>query len=53
VTVPILYGRDWPGLDQWCDRDGKVHSGPGPYERRPWRVIRRKANHVRVRGWRG
>lgn len=53
AAAPCLpYGRNWPGLDLWCDRDGSVYSGDGPYTNRPWRVLRRKANRWLVRrGW--
>lgn len=40
-TVPLPYGRDFPGSDAWADRDGRVFRGDGPYLNRPLRRLRR------------
>lgn len=50
--VPLRYGVDHRDLDLWADRTGRVYSGVGPFARLPWRVLRRKLAHLRVRGWR-
>jgi hypothetical protein len=46
----IPYGKNWPGLDSWCDVDGTIYVGRGPFERRPLRLLRRKVGHW-ARGW--
>jgi hypothetical protein len=45
-AAPLPYGRDWPDLDLWADRDGTIYDGRGPFERRPSRWARRKAAHL-------
>lgn len=44
MTAPsapaIPYGRDYI-TDWWCDRDGRVYRGAGPYQHRPLRRLRR------------
>lgn len=53
LTPMIEYGRDWPDLDLWCDRDGRLYRSRGPYERLPLRWARRKVAHgfVVARRW--
>jgi len=48
VDALLPYGNDWPDSDAWLDEDGVIHHGPGPYQDRPLRVVRRKINHLLV-----